>query len=132
MRRASDKSRATSPGTDCTASQPIVFRNPAPRKLAVASPLPPIVAQNVNITDAFRAHPLSGLRPTIPLEANSASHGDSMARRRYQRGSLRLRGKNEKVWVAKWREDIRLADGSVRRVQKGEVLGSLKEYKTRR
>jgi integrase len=55
-----------------------------------------------------------------------------MARRRYQRGHLRLRGKKEKVWVAKWREDVLLADGSVHRVQKGEVLGTVKEYKTRR
>lgn len=28
-----------------------------------------------------------------------------MARRRYQRGHLRLRAKKEKVWVTKWRED---------------------------
>jgi integrase len=55
-----------------------------------------------------------------------------MARRRYQRGHLRLRGKKEKVWVAKWREDIILPDGSTHRIQKGEVLGTLKEYKTRR
>jgi len=52
-----------------------------------------------------------------------------MARRRYQRGHLPLRGKKEKVWVAKWREDVLLADGSVHRVQKGEVLGTVKEYK---
>jgi integrase len=55
-----------------------------------------------------------------------------MARRRYQRGHLRLRGKKEKVWVAKWREDVILPDGSTRRIQKGEVLGTLAEYKTRR
>jgi integrase len=55
-----------------------------------------------------------------------------MARKRYQRGCLRLRGKKEKVWVAKWREDVILPDGSTHRVQKGEVLGTLKEYKTRR
>ena len=55
-----------------------------------------------------------------------------MARKRYQRGCLRLRGKREKVWVAMWREDVLLADGSTHRIRKSEVLGTLKEYKTRR
>ena len=55
-----------------------------------------------------------------------------MARRRYQRGHLRLRGKKEKVWVAKWREDVILPDGSTRRAQKNVVLGTVAEYKTRR
>ena len=30
----------------------------------------------------------------------------------------------------KWREDVSLPDGTVRRIQKGAVLGTLKEYKT--
>jgi len=55
-----------------------------------------------------------------------------MARRRYQRGHLFLRGKNRKVWIGKWREDIVLQNGSVHRVRKTEILGTLKEYKTRR
>jgi len=55
-----------------------------------------------------------------------------MARRRYQRGHLRLRGKREKVWVAMWREDVIALDGTTRRIRKSEVLGTLKEYKTRR
>jgi integrase len=57
---------------------------------------------------------------------------DLLARKRYQRGCLRLRGKLKRVWAAKWREDVKLPDGTVRRIQKGEVLGTLKEYKTRR
>ena len=55
-----------------------------------------------------------------------------MARKRYQRGHLFLRGKDRKVWVGKWREDVIQQDGSVRRVRKSEVLGTLKDYKTRR
>jgi hypothetical protein len=54
-----------------------------------------------------------------------------MARRRYQRGHLRLRGKREKVWVAMWREDVIAPDGTTQRIRKSEVLGTLKEYKTR-
>ncbi len=54
-----------------------------------------------------------------------------MARRRYQRGHLFLRGKDRKVWIGKWREDV-IHNGSVRRVRMSEVLGTVKEYKTRR
>ena len=55
-----------------------------------------------------------------------------MARKRFQRGTVRLRGKREKNWVAMWREDVLLPDGSTRRVRISEVLGTLKEYKTKR
>jgi integrase len=75
------------------------------------------------------------VRKVIAEATNSASHRgefESMARRRYQRGHLRLRGKKEKVWVAMWREDVIKPDGSTHRVRKSEVLGSLKEYKTQR
>jgi integrase len=58
--------------------------------------------------------------------------GDDMARRRYQRGHLFLRGKDHKVWIGKWREDVVLPDGSVHRVRKSETLGTVKDYKTRR
>jgi integrase len=57
---------------------------------------------------------------------------ERMARRRFQTGSIRLRGKRRKVWVGKWREDFILPDGSIRRIQKGEIIGTLAEYKTRR
>jgi integrase len=91
----------------------------------------PVVPNSVNTLDTDSAQ-----SATMPSEANtgavSQKEGNGLARRRYQRGHLRLRGKKEKVWVAKWREDVLLADGSVHRVQKSEVLGTLKEYKTRR
>jgi hypothetical protein len=64
--------------------------------------------------------------------ADSGRHQeDVMARRRYQRGQLSLRGK-EKLWVARWREDVIRLDGSIHRVRKCEVIGTLKEFKTRR
>jgi integrase len=73
-------------------------------------------------------------RDTLSSEATSGepSLGDSMARRRYQRGHLRLRGKRKKVWVAMWREDIIRPNGSTQRIRKAEVLGTLRDYKTRR
>jgi integrase len=69
-------------------------------------------------------------------EANTGNplEGDfkRMARRRYQRGQLFLKGKRQKVWVARWREDTVRPDGSVHRLRKSEVLGTAKEYPTRR
>ncbi len=46
-----------------------------------------------------------------------------MARCRYQSGCLFVRGKRRKVWVARWREEVILADGSISRVLRSEVLG---------
>jgi integrase len=55
-----------------------------------------------------------------------------MARRRFQRGSLILRGKKQKKWVAKWREDEIEPSGCVRRVQRREVIGPKEEYPTKK
>jgi integrase len=55
-----------------------------------------------------------------------------LARRRYQKGHLRLRGKREKVWIGRWLEDELQSDGSVVRRHKSEVLGTLKEFPTKR
>jgi integrase len=57
---------------------------------------------------------------------------EKMARRRFQYGSVRLRGVRRKVWVGKWREDVILPGGTVKRIQKGEIIGTLDEYKTKR
>jgi hypothetical protein len=55
-----------------------------------------------------------------------------MARRRYQRGSLFLRGKKHQVWVGRWREDVIGADGKLRRLYRSNVLGSLSDFPTRK
>lgn len=51
-----------------------------------------------------------------------------MSRRRYQRGTLVERGDR---WYGRWREDV-LVDGRLKRVGKNEVLGTKKDYPTRR
>ena len=51
-----------------------------------------------------------------------------LARRRFQRGSLFLRGDG---WVLRWREDV-IEDGSLRRIYRSEVLGTKSNYPTRR
>lgn len=55
-----------------------------------------------------------------------------MVRRRYQRGSLFKRGKREKVWVARWWEDVIHADGTAARVRRSMVIGTVAELATRR
>jgi len=55
-----------------------------------------------------------------------------LARRRYQQGSLCLRGKRNRVWVGRWREDELLSDGALRRINRKEIIGTLQEYPTKR
>src|SRR5450631_1666816 len=72
----------------------------------------------------------------VSSEANTVNplKGDfeRMARKRYQRGQLFQKGKRQKGWVARWREDVIRTDGSRHRLRRSEVLGTLKEYPTRR
>ena len=50
-----------------------------------------------------------------------------MARRRFQTGCLFKRGKRRKVWVARWRENVVLEDGSVKQLRRSVVLGTVAE-----
>jgi integrase len=72
----------------------------------------------------------------VPPEANlgrpSKGAFDSMARRRFQRGSVFLRGTREVVWVGRWREDVVGPDGLVKRVSRKEVLGSKCDFPTKK
>jgi integrase len=58
--------------------------------------------------------------------------GFSLARRRYQKGTLILRGKRERVWVGRWLEDELQPDETIKRVHRSEVLGSHKDFPTKR
>src|SRR5712692_1132174 len=58
--------------------------------------------------------------------------GESMARRRYQRGYLFLRGMRISVWVGRWREDVIRAGGFVGRIKRSVVIGTKTEFPTRR
>jgi len=64
--------------------------------------------------------------------AESSSLGGSMARRRYQKGRVFIRGVRKRVWVGRWREDEVQADGSIRRIEKSQVLGPESELKTKK
>jgi integrase len=52
-----------------------------------------------------------------------------LARRRYQRGNVERRGDR---WVGRWREDIIGNDGVVRRERRYEVIGTIKDFPTKR
>src|SRR5262249_19146984 len=52
---------------------------------------------------------------------------EGMTRPRYQEGSLVVRGKKRRVWVIRWRENVLQPDGSVKRVQRAETLGPVRD-----
>ena len=55
-----------------------------------------------------------------------------MARRRFQTGRIIIRGKNPPVFVGRWREDVIQPDGTISRVERSMVLGTVAEVKTKR
>jgi integrase len=58
----------------------------------------------------------------------------SMARRRYQKGSLVPKTGIPKngLWIGRWREDVIQPDGTITRPYKWEVLGTIRDYPTRK
>jgi hypothetical protein len=64
--------------------------------------------------------------------ANHSKERRRMARCQYQNGCLFIRGKRRKVWVARWRENVMLADGSASRVMRSVVLGPVSPIAGRR
>jgi len=55
-----------------------------------------------------------------------------MARKRYQKGMLFLRGKRTPVWVARWREDETTPQGGDRRILRSVVIGTKADIPTKR
>lgn len=62
----------------------------------------------------------------------SGERNTPMIRRRYQTGSLVARGKRRKVWVARWREPVLAADGTLKSIRRSEIIGTLADFPTRR
>jgi integrase len=50
-----------------------------------------------------------------------------MARRRYQKGSIRKRGKRNPIWELQWWEDYIKPDGSIGRRRESMILGAVSE-----
>lgn len=72
---------------------------------------------------------------TLNADAEQAKRaiygGMRMARRRFQYGSLFQRGTRNKVWVARWWEEVIRLDGSIGRQRRAEVLGTVAEIGSR-
>src|ERR1700677_4539416 len=72
----------------------------------------------------------------VAAEANTGNplKGDfeRMARRRFQRGSVFVRGTRELVWVGRWREDVIELSGKRVRIRKTEVLGAKRDLPTKK
>jgi integrase len=64
-----------------------------------------------------------------PSQPGQRNRELSVARRRYQKGSIKFtRGK----YRARWREDIVRTDGTVHRINRKKILGSKQDFKTTR
>ena len=67
---------------------------------------------------------------TLPAQGQRVSGPEvKMARRRYQKGSIRRRGNR---WEVRWREDVVLANGTTKREQRTTLLGTVEEFPTKR
>jgi integrase len=70
---------------------------------------------------------------TVSVEVTeSSSRNNSMARKRYQRGSVFLSGKKNDKWIGRYREDVIGPDGKVWRVRRDMILGTKREFPTKR
>lgn len=58
--------------------------------------------------------------------ARRAGNGEGM-QRPFQLGCVFKRGKRRKVWIGRWREPQKMADGSIGTVQRSEILGMVAE-----
>jgi integrase len=77
------------------------------------------------------ANILSNAEKQGGLYQSGGWHPDQMARRRYQKGSIRKRGKRNPVWELQWWTDFLRADGSIGRNRESTILGTVLEM-TRR
>jgi integrase len=65
-------------------------------------------------------------------QSGQSSLGGNLARKRYQKGYLFLRGMKQQVWVGRWLEDVIGADNKVFRIHKSEVIGTKADFPTKR
>lgn len=80
------------------------------------------------------------MRATLKTDAEQAGRaievpekgGTMMARRGFQQGTLFQRGTRRKLWVARWCEDVIQVDGTLGRLRRSEVIGTVAEFPTRR
>src|SRR5712664_1920769 len=79
------------------------------------------------------------MRTTLEADAEQAGRaievpekGGTMARRGFQQGMLFQRGARRKVWVARWWVDVIQVGGTLGRIRRSEVIGTVADLPTRR
>ncbi len=55
-----------------------------------------------------------------------------MRRRKWQDGSVKMRGKRRRVWFARYRVNVMQPDGTIEREQVGRVIGAVADLPTKR
>src|SRR5438132_2580531 len=64
-----------------------------------------------------------------PSQPGQRTGANPLARRRYQKGSIRfVNGK----YIGRWREDVILASGTLKRLNRKKILGTKEDFKTKR
>ena len=67
-----------------------------------------------------------------PSELPDKQKEGCLARRRFQEGSLTLRGKRNPKWHGRWLEDVVLPDGTTDRIHKSAIVGTKKDFPTKK
>jgi integrase len=72
---------------------------------------------------------MANILPTAEKQCEPSQIGgwQEVARRRYQKGSIRKRGERNPVWELQWWTDCINADGSIGRKRESRILGSVAE-----
>src|SRR5260370_24922417 len=83
-------------------------------------------------TKSWRCIPTPMRATQHQAKAWRATRGkESRVARRYQRGCVFKRGKREKVWICRWREDIVNPDGKPERIPHSVLLGPVSVITTK-
>ncbi len=88
------------------------------------------IPQSVLIGDEKKPLLCMASASSVRARAVESAIGGSMARRRFQTGRIFTRGKHQKVYVGRWREDVVEPDGTTRRMERSVVLGPVAELRT--
>ena len=70
------------------------------------------------------------MRATLAADAGASgriTERRTVIRRRFQNGCLTIKGKGQKMWVARWRETVLQPDNSLSKVLRSKVLGPVSQ-----
>lgn len=70
------------------------------------------------------------MRATLATDAGTSgriTERRTVIRRRFQNGCLTIKGKGQKMWVARWRETVLQPDNSLSKVLRSKVLGPVSQ-----